>query len=608
MKRRSIFHVGSLLALGAVAACAGGATLPRTAPGGGSSGAGAAKVSIVISIPHRSPLGSRARRAPRFVSPSTKSLSIAFTPNGSGVATSASFNVTSASNGCSTAAGKTTCTESVSVAPGNYTATVNTYDGDDESGKLLSHGQNLPAKIEAGQANTIALVIGGVPHALSLSGSGSVHGSSASGFTVYGSGAVSLIVTAKDADGNTIVGAGTPYAGTFTSGSGWAIATPKPASPNTFTLTPPGTNGNAATLKISVNYDAATCAISGVVCHVSFGVTNRIQYLFVEDCEVSCFNSMNPDAVKVYAAPYTGAAIATITKGVLDPQGLAVDAQGDLFVANCGASCAGSGSDTVTEYAPPYTSNPLHTISVTAPFALAVNAAGDLFVENASAIPNTISEFSPPYTGSATTLNFSGQVDAMAVDPDGDLMAVTCRTTCGYSGADAVLQFASPYTGMPSAITNGIAASGSIPTGLGFDSSGNMFVSNCASCNAAKSFSVTEYAKPYSGAPIATITGSGAGAVSTPLSLVVDSSDNLLVGNGPNAMSSTISKFAAPSYSGAGTVFLAGYQPYEMQIDGLDDLFLSDGDTVEISSPPYSSKTTLVSEGLGTNIPFVVGP
>ncbi|HEV8023048.1 MAG TPA: hypothetical protein VGP41_17355, partial [Candidatus Lustribacter sp.] len=313
-------------------------------------------------------------------------MSFSIVPNGSGVALKKNVNLTPASPGCSIVAGSTICRLTFAIAPGSYLATIDTYDAIDEGGNMVSHGERLPLQIVADHVNAVPLVLGGVPHALSVvPGAGIITGTQSAGFTVGG--AAPLIVNATDADGNTIVGAGTPYAGSVVSGSGWNIASaPNAAAPDQLQITP-GAAGSAATLKIAVAYDAATCALPGVVCSVTFAATSQpVQYLFVADCERTCHTGSDvPDAVDVYAAPYTGAPIATITQGMHNPVSVAVDASGRLFVANC-AQCFGSGVDTVTVYAPPYSSSstPVATLTtgVFHPEKLALNSAGDLFVWN----------------------------------------------------------------------------------------------------------------------------------------------------------------------------------------------------------------------------------
>jgi DNA-binding beta-propeller fold protein YncE len=73
--------------------------------------------------------------------------------------------------------------------------------------------------------------------------------------------------------------------------------------------------------------------------------------------------------VTEYAAPYTNAPT-TIVGGQSQPVALAIDAAGNLYVANYG-------NNTVTEYAPPYAPGSWSTISsgVNAPLALALSPA-----------------------------------------------------------------------------------------------------------------------------------------------------------------------------------------------------------------------------------------
>jgi hypothetical protein len=66
----------------------------------------------------------------------------------------------------------------------------------------------------------------------------------------------------------------------------------------------------------------------------------------------------------------------------------------------------------------------------------------------------------------------------------------------GY-GNNTVTEYAPPYTGAPIAmITNSLSA----PVGLGFNASGDLFVGNDGNNT------VTEYASPYTSAPMATTT------------------------------------------------------------------------------------------------------
>ena len=69
-------------------------------------------------------------------------------------------------------------------------------------------------------------------------------------------------------------------------------------------------------------------------------------------------------------------------------------------------------------------------------------------------------------------------------------------------------------------------------------------------------------------------------------------------GNGPGgATNENVAEFLAPGYGGNGTLFFngLGYQPEEMLVDAVDDIFVSDTDTVQLSTPPYSTMTPVPS-------------
>lgn len=100
--------------------------------------------------------------------------------------------------------------------------------------------------------------------------------------------------------------------------------------------------------------------------------TARSQHLVYVSASTGSSN-----AVYVYSAAGQGQApIATITEGISSPAGLAVDASGNLYVAN-------SGNNTVTVYAPGQ-SRPSLTYSqgVSAPLGVAVGSDGTLYVAN----------------------------------------------------------------------------------------------------------------------------------------------------------------------------------------------------------------------------------
>jgi hypothetical protein len=370
-------------------------------------------VQIVVHVPTRTGAGAHLR-SPRYISPSTQSLTIVV-QQGANIVLSETANLTPTSTGCSSTLASTVCTLTLSLAAGSYTATVTTYDQLAGSGNVLSAGQGVPFTVLAGQANHIALTLSGVPAGLFVAPQNTVtSGSMAHGFTLAGMQAQSFLVGALDADGNFIVGAGAPTFGFSTlSGSGWTITNPTSAQPGVFTIAPATTQNSSATLQITATYGDTTCARSGAVCSATFAVKNDLPTLFVAACSTS--GCGNGDAVLVYEPPYTGSPTATITSGVDGPIQIARDGDRNLYVSNADAG-------SITEYAPPYSSGPATTISAVPAFGVSVTSGGEIAVSNLFhvAISSSILASSPI----DTLPMYGGGAPPAALDASGDVWLV----------------------------------------------------------------------------------------------------------------------------------------------------------------------------------------
>jgi hypothetical protein len=523
-------------------------------------------VTVSILIP-KAPSAAAARRA-RYVSPATQSMTLLVTQQSGGATVlSETVGLTPTSSGCSSTLASTQCTLTLELLPGAYAASVSTFDGANGTGNELSAAQQVDFTVAQGQANPLALTLSGIPASLQVfSGAVAVHGAQSTGFTLYGIAAQKLQVEVLDADGNVIVGPGSP---TFTvasaSGSGFTIANPTSTAPNTFSLTPPGTNGQTETFTASAAYTDATCSTAGAVCSTAFAVKNDVQTLFVANYDPA-------DTVTVYAPPYTGAPTTTISNGVSFPDALAVGAGNNLFVAN---------ANTVTEYAPPYTGAPLATITngTSYPAALAFDAHGNLFVANAG--NGTVTIYASPYTGAPTTIGGLSEPAALALDGQGDLFV-------GDLGADTVTEYAPPYSG--AAIATIDDANTVEPFALLLDPTGNLFVADNGS-NV-----VAEYAPPYTTTSAVVTTG-----VYSPTSLLLDGAANLFVANGGT---NTVTVYAPP-YTAAPTVTMsAGLTPVSIVFDGADDVFVpaSGGMTVDEFVPPFTGTPATIANGV--DFPF----
>ncbi|MGD1067129.1 MAG: hypothetical protein ABR975_09975, partial [Vulcanimicrobiaceae bacterium] len=519
-----------------LAGCAGGGgtAAPRTSASAQPASHDRGIARFTITIPKASAASTAARRGPRYISPATQSMTLAVTtdPGGTSVINE-TVALTPTATGCTSTLASTQCSLTITLAPGSYDATIATYDGANATGNELSAGQLVDFTIAQGQTNTVALVLSGIPASLLVSSDATaVHGAQNTGFTLYGGAAQKLLVEALDVDGNVIVGAGAP---TFTvaaaSGSGYTIANPTTTAPNLVTLTPPGTNGTVETFTLTAAYSDTTCQTSGAVCTANFAVTNDIQTLFVSGplgvaefvppsvtqasmttsglsgpagLAVGAGNTLwvaDGNDVDEYAAPYTSAPLATITNGINGAVTLALDATQNVYVVD-------QGSNALTRYAPPYTGLPTLQLSMpsTQLGTVLLDSSGNLFIQGN--LTSAVYVYPPPYAGATTVISGIGEVGDIALDAADDLFVAN-------ENINTVTEYTPSYGSSPAAtITNGINA----PVSIAFDGKSDLFVVNSGTNT------VTEYAPPYTGASIATV---GIGA--QPQQLLIDGAGDLFV-------------------------------------------------------------------------------
>ncbi len=234
----------------------------------------------------------------------------------------------------------------------------------------------------------------------------------------------------------------------------------------------------------------------------------------------------SPEAVTVYGADATGnaAPIATIAgsnTGLHDAEGgIPVDAAGRLYVPNIGSTDSG---DTITVYASGAGGNvtPTATIAGTntglsAPFGVALDAAGQVYVANAGRSGNgSITVYTPGATGNVTpTATIAGGNTGLtsplsiALDAAGQLyvMNVTIVSNVAYY---KVTVYAAGATGniAPIRLIGGGNTGLSSPLGMAVDAVGRLYVANQGNS------SITVYAPDATGnaAPMATIAGNSTG-------------------------------------------------------------------------------------------------
>ncbi len=538
MASHGLRFLGVLIAAALLAGCAGGSHGSSVLPASPTTnGKGTGTAVFVINVPQQN-ASSASRSAtsvrtkgvrPQYLSTATQSIVIAI----SGPTTvNETAGLTVNSSGCTSSLASTICTLTVpGLQAGSYTATLTTYDGytsgtNTATGNVLSAAQAIAFTITAGQSNTINISLSGVPVSTIVIPAGVITvGNASGGYDLFGQGAHAFVVESLDADGNIIAGAGAPLFSIGAVSGSLSPVTTSPSSgsttsasaPNSFTVTPPTTFASTtASFTVTPTFTGQAtdgCTQTGANC-APVTVTVDMKYL----ARALFVTNYNNNTVTEYAPPYTNAPIATISKSVSGPAGLAFDSSGNLFVANYGIA-------TVTEYAPPYTGAPTTPISsgLTHANNLAFDSSDDLFVSDDY---GNVTEYASPYTNApmATISNSVNTPEGLTFDSSGDLFVANY-----WSGT---MEYAYPYTNAPIAtISNG--ASG--VDGLAFDSSGDLFVTNHGA------WTVTEYAPPFSNtsAPIATISN----GVNGPEGLALDSSGNLFVANNG---ASTVTEYAPP--------------------------------------------------------------
>ncbi len=234
----------SLTCLTALAACSGHGPNGLAVPALRQNKETASKSGAVvrIAIPRRR----QRRRGADYVSPATQSIVIVVS-SGAGKPKTFNANLTPATNpNCKPV--KVVCSITLLLSPGKYTASFTTYDGlldhrGQPTGNRLSANQEVPFSMVEGKATVVPVTLGGIPTAVAFipATSSTLVGGTVSGFSLSrcNASAQTVNVFGVDADGNYIVGSGSPTISLKSSSETLKVASPRPAAPNSFTITPP---------------------------------------------------------------------------------------------------------------------------------------------------------------------------------------------------------------------------------------------------------------------------------------------------------------------------------------------------------------------------------
>ena len=194
--------------------------------------------------------------------------------------------------------------------------------------------------------------------------------------------------------------------------------------------------------------------------------------------------------------------------GIVAPTGVALDAQGKIYVANDGVATGQPASDNVTVYPAGSNANvPPNTggSNYSSPQAIAVSSDGTTYVANGS--NDGISIFGPGPDGKArlrTIVNGVDDPSGVAVDRDGNLFVVNY-------GGQSIKVYGSRADGEdpPIRTISGDKTKLDFTQGIALDTAGKIYVTNRGGIAPDGDDSITIYAPGASGnvAPIAIISG-----------------------------------------------------------------------------------------------------
>ena len=366
--RLHVITVGMLVGM---TACGGGASMHAVPPASSTAPLQQKSANVAFRIVVPAKPSASARRAPRYVSTSTQSVTITVAPAGGSVAATATVNCTSV------------CTGQIAAPVGSDTFTANLYDAQNGAGNLLSTG-TITQTITADTANTVSMTFNGVVASLSVALSPSI--------IVAGSAAtITVTVSALDASGATIVGPGG-----FVDANGNALTISLNDADTTGATKLSATSITAPGTAITLSYNGSPSFSSATITASATGVTPGKGVL-----GTGCGTAPNTDlyetggqgdyatSVSVFRlnAPANSPPFGTLNANAYD---VAFDAHGSAYVLNYNSAevrivsvyCAGA----MLSAAPVRTIVPPNDSTIRFGIFLAVDGPGNVYVPTESPI------------------------------------------------------------------------------------------------------------------------------------------------------------------------------------------------------------------------------
>jgi hypothetical protein len=436
-------HVKRFLAAGALvalAACSsrGGSVVPTATPaqkGAAPSAKTHAQLTIAVPLASGAKAAAASRRLPRYVSPSSTSLSVAV--NGG---TASTYGLTPQSPGCVTQVTQLQCTFSVVAPVGSDSFSLALTDG---AGNVLSRNV-VHAAIAAGATTPIGLTLNAVTASVAVvPGAGATTDGTTSPYHVPGLFQQPVEVEALDADGNVIIGPGAPAVTTATVTTGSAYAT----------VTSAQTSDAAAYFLRTVNATAAgqTVTVSATVQDATLGdgtvlppVSGSTSYKYTPALLVGI--AADIFAVSLESGNIVAGFPVCSCIGATEIAGLAVGTDGTIYGSH--KSFEGLGSSSSVAEIPSGTEAATVTISTGATSAgpLWIDAQDNLWVLNTGGFRQTVSiaKFAHGATTPAFTISGGG---AQLSQPAG--LAVAANGTVYESDGAGYINAYAPGTQTP---------------------------------------------------------------------------------------------------------------------------------------------------------------
>jgi streptogramin lyase len=282
------------------------------------------------------------------------------------------------------------------------------------------------------------------------------------------------------------------------------------------------------------------------------------------------------------SAPSDWAVSRTLAGGGLSgPESVAVDAQGNVWVANyVGNSLSKFGPDGI----PLSPGTGYSGGGIGHPVGLAIDASGNVWTGNETG--STLSEFSSSGAAISPAGGYVGGglnvPQALAFDTAGDAW------TSDYNGNQL-----SEFTGSGSAIGSGFSGGGlNGPFGLAISRAGAVWVSDYGN-NALSAFSTA-------GVAISPAGGYTGGGLSSPLGIAVDPDGNIWIAN---QSGSSLSKFSASGTALSGTGFTGGglSGPFFLAVDAAGNAWAANQGTNSVSEHSSAGSALSPSSGFGSD-------